>query len=115
MGITETCHLDSEKFELGGQFGAPEQGCATTQPLGHGVGHRVARSQQPVDTTADAGALTDGPDGGIRGAAGRVDDDATAGTDRKSGGTGQFVTGADTGGEDHQLGPDRSSVGEFHL
>jgi len=57
----------------------------------------------------------DGEDRRVRGAAGGVHDDAAAFAHRQATGAGQFVAGADAGGEDHHLRPDRRSVAEGHL
>lgn len=115
VGVAEGRHVHAEQLELGGEVGSGELLLAAQQVLGGRLGHLVAGGDQPIDpAVAGEGALADGVDVRVRGAAAGVDRDAAALADVQSRVAGQLVAGADTGGEDDEAGVDGGAVGEPH-
>ena len=105
--VAEGGHVDAEQLQLGRHVGAGERAGPAEQRVDDDLGHRVAGRHQAVHPAAGGGALADGPDVRVGGAALLVDQHAAALGEVEPGGPGQGVARADAGGEDDDLGRDR--------
>ena len=110
-GVAEAGHVDAEQLELGGHVGAGEGAGALAQGVDDDLGHRVARGHQAVHPPARGGALADGEDVRVGGAALLVDEHAAALGEVEAALAGDRVPGPDAGGEHHDLGVDRGRLG----
>lgn len=108
--VAEGRDVDAEQLELGAHVGALEGAGAAEERVDHDLGHVVARGHQAVHPTTGRGALADRPDVRRRGAALLVDEHAAALRDVEAGVAGELVAGADSGGEDDDLGDDGVGV-----
>jgi hypothetical protein len=106
--------VDAEQLQFGRRVGLGDARLAAENPVGHHLGHGVARRHEPVDPPLHLGALADRVDVRIAAAPGVVDDDPAAGTDRESGRPGQVVTRTHTRREDHHVGTEDAAVLEHH-
>lgn len=115
VGVAEGGHVHAEQLELGGEVGPGELLLPSQQIVGGGLGHLVTGGDQAVDPAVDGeGALADGVDVRVGGAAAGVDRDAAALADVQPRVTGQLVAGADPRGEDDEVGVDGGAVGQPH-
>ena len=79
VGVADAGDIDAQELELGAHVGAAEGGGVVFGQHGGGnLGHLVAGCDEAEDATLKEGALADGEDVGVRGAAALVDDDAAA-------------------------------------
>jgi hypothetical protein len=111
-GVAEGRDLDAGQLELRRVVDAGEHGLAARDPVGDRLRHRVRGRDEADAHAVDRGDLADGPH--VRGgrAAGRVDRDAAARTDREARVARQLVARGDPDGEHDDVGGDRAPVGE---
>ena len=76
--------------------------------------HLVARRHEAEHAAFVRGALADGEDGFVGGAAVAVDADAAARRHFEAAGARQLVARTDAGGDHHDVGFERAAVGEVH-
>jgi len=115
VGIADGADVDAEQLELGRHVGAVEGLVGFLGQLrGDTARHAVARCNQAEHAAVPAGALADGEDRRIRGAAFAVDHDAAARSDLQLRDMAEGVLRADAGGKHDQVGFEEFAVGEVH-
>ena len=111
-GVAKAGDVDAHQLELGRGVADLELRLAAHQPRRQDVGHRIARRDQPVHLVPDAGALTDGEDVVVGGAAAAVDHDAAARADLEPAVPGQLVPWPNAGREHHEVEVELVAVGQ---
>ena len=102
-GVAEAGHVHAHQLQLGGQVAACEGAVAAEDPVRDDRGHLVARRHQAPQPSDRQGALADGVDGRVRGAARLVDDDPAPLAYCQPGGARQVVSRPDACGEHDQV------------
>jgi hypothetical protein len=115
VGVADGGHVHAHQLELGAHVGAEEfLVMAVQQVVAGDIGHAVAGRDQPVNLVVPQRAFANGVNVFVAGAADVVDGDAAARADGEAGRLGQFVTRADTGGEQDHVRFQHLAVGELH-
>ena len=118
MGIADGGHVHAHKLELGAHVGAEELSCVIRVVAEHMFcrhpGHLVAGRDQTENLLVPQCTFTDGVDVRVAGAAVVVDHDAAAFANLQHALTGQRILRTDAGGEQHDVGFQRLTIGKTH-